>query len=204
MRTLKYITPVLLLLIISCNPTEFFLNIRSELIIAGENLSTIESLEVNGDKQLILHPGAKISLRVPLVSLMTAEFTVDVQEGEGLKFYFRTVVNDFEKRGRIEFDYTTSGSKVLENGRIIGIADSVAAKQNQPKKIIIKNDGPVFYILADCDTVMSGRTKLNCTEFIIIETRPNTRAKLYGINFAETENIKKTYDVLLNTIKQDY
>ncbi len=199
-----YLVPIILIMIVSCNPTEFFLNVRSDLIISGENLSTIESLEVTGDKQLILYPGGKVSLRVPLVSLMTAEFTVNLQQGEGLKFFFRTVVNDFDKQGRIEFDYTANGSKVYENGKIIGVADSITAKHNQPKKIVIKNDGPVFCILADCDTVMSGRTKLNCTEFIIIEAFPNSSAKLYGINFAETENIKKSLDVLLNTIKKDY
>lgn len=204
MKIIHYCWLCVILLLSSCNPTMFVLNSRGEHIISGEILSSVESLEVTGDKQLTMYPGGKVALRVPLITLMIAEFTADIQQGEGLKFFMRTVVNDFEKIGNIEFDYTTKGSKVFENGRVIGMADSVAAKANQPRKIVIKNDGPVFCILADCDTVYSGRTNLNCTEFIIIEAFPDTKARLYGINFAETEVIKKSFDVLLNTIKEDY
>jgi hypothetical protein len=204
MKTLKLILLISAVFTIACSPTEFYLNMKSEHVINGENLSTIESLDVTGENHLTMFPGSKIALRVPLISLLIADFTVDLQQGEGIKFYIRTIINNFENRDMIEFDYTTHGSIIRDKNNILATADSVTAQLNQPKRIKIKNDGPVVCITVDCDTVYSGRSKLNCTEFVIIETMQNSKARLYGINFAETEFIKKTLDVLLKTIKEDY
>ncbi len=208
MRTIKILIILTALLATSCHwlfaPKEFLLNQESEYLILGENLSTIESLDVTGLNHLTLRPGARIALRTLLVSQLLADFSVNIQEGEGLKFYFRTVVNDFDTHPRMEFDYTTHGCTVKENDKVLRTFNSLIIENKSDKRIKIKNDGALVTITVDCDTIYYGSTALNSTEYIIIEALPNTTARLYGIYFAEAELIKKTYDVLLKTKKKDY
>ncbi len=187
-----------------CHPDMFILNINRDYQIEGLNMSTLNSLEVVRDNGLLLHPGGLISLRSPLVTQVNADFTVELLKGEGLRFSFRTVSNDYPNRPAIKFDYTGKKCTVWENDKVISEVDTVKANYQGPSRIRIQNDGPLMNIMVDCDTVYYGKTDLPCTEYVIIEAMESADAIIYGIDFSEITDIRKTLNVLEQTVKKDY
>lgn len=195
-KKLKIVTTlIILLLIISCQYEKFALNKEFGNRIDGLIMTHYDSVRQINDNSIFMKSETKVALRSEFVTQFVGDFTVKIPEGEGINFYFRTAVDKFEIHPAIKFDYSFGGSKVYENNVLIRTVDTVMAKPNQEVRIKIMNYGKHYIITVDCDTVIHKRTDIPLTEFIIIETRKNTKAEIYGINFDEI------YDWIAGSIK---
>ncbi len=171
-----------------CNlfiPDEYMLNVDREFIVDGYIMSELDSVVQEQKNAIVIKPGGRTAMRSVELTQYTLEFTTEIRRGSGLNFYFRTTKHDFPAKKGIRFRYALDGCSALEDGVTIASVDSITASIGQAKKIQIKNDGVYYQIIADCDTVYSGRSEKPGTEWIIIETLDDTEAYLYGINFAD-------------------
>jgi hypothetical protein len=184
----------LLLALTSCAPDLFTLNrgIYNSRIY-GLKMTSLDDVEVVNDNSIIIRNNGIAALAIAEKTQFEADLTVKLLSGHGLRFAFRTVSDNYSVHPAIFFDYTTDGSNVRENDHALAAVDSVKAKINQPSRIKIINDGKVFTILADCDTVYLGRTEIPATEYIIIESLRSSEALLSGINFADIRSVQNFY-----------
>lgn len=191
MKILLNIT-LLVILITGCYPDRFSLNKRDDNRIEGFIMTPdFDKVEITADNEFTLYEGSMVSLRTVGLTQLAADFTVNLINGEGLSFYFRTVQHDFPRQPFIKFDYTTNGCSVYENERLLVSVDSVKARHKEPSRIIISNDGKLINITVDCDTVFYGRTELNATEFVLIKSNEESRALLSGIFFNDVITINE-------------
>jgi len=112
-----------------------------------------------------------------------ADITTKITGNQGIRFSFRTIIDQYNKIPDIGFDFTPEGCFVFENGIQIRSVDSIKAKIGEKSRILIENYGKLVNIIVDCDTVYYGKTNLPSTEQLIIKTLNNTSAELSGIIF---------------------
>jgi hypothetical protein len=177
------------LLYYSCAPPDAFLLNRKEPVqILGLIMSDLESVEQVRDNALYLFPNAMVALKSEDITQLATDFTVELREGNGIRFAFRTISDNFEKQNKIIFDYTLNGCIVKENDILITKVDSIKAVFNEQKLIRVLNEGKTYSITVDCDTVVKARTSLLTTEYFIIQSLGNTEAVLSGIDFADVKD----------------
>jgi hypothetical protein len=187
----KYIIALILLALASCAPDEFLLNKGLyENQVNGLKMTSIDDVDVVNDNSIFIRNSGIVALTLAEKTQLIFDVTVDLQSGDGLRFAFRTVSDNYATHPGIFFDFTTSGSRVRENQTTLAAVDSVRAKIGQLSRIRIFNDGKIFTILADCDTVYYGRTELPATEYLIIESLRGSEALIKGISFADIRSIK--------------
>jgi hypothetical protein len=174
------------LMLASCSPDLFTLNKRNNQYIGGLIMSDLDDVDIINDNSLMLYDGGAVAMGRSELTNLTADFTVDVMKGEGLRFAIRSVSDHFDKQPAIYFDYSTEGSSVIEKGKEKILLHNIKAKINQPTRIIFKNDCSYYSIIVDCDTVYTGRTWLPNTEYVIIKTLPKSDVLLSGISITHT------------------
>lgn len=185
--TLIIIMPItVLILLTSCNPDQFVLHEKEAVqtygVIMSENLDCIDVVRDNG---FLLFKGCRVGMRIPGLTQMHADLTVNIAEGSGIKLYFRTIKNRFEEMPKLTFDYTIDGSRVLENDSLVVAVDSIKAYTGNEARIHIFNDGDIYGITVDCDTVFYGRTILKAAEWLVIENYRDTESIFSGIKIDE-------------------
>jgi hypothetical protein len=189
---------VSMLVLISCSPHKFALNKKSENRIEGFIMSNdYDKVEITADNELVLYEGSMVSMRTYNLTQLYADFTVTPLRGDGVSFYFRTVQNNFIKQPYIKFNFSSGGSSVEENGNLIATADSIKARIKESSRVRIMNDGILFNITVDCDTVYSGLTSLLATEFVVVAPMPDSRVLLSGIFF---DDVIKLEDEIRETV----
>lgn len=182
----------LILILLSCSPDRFYLNqnLSYEEEIAAIKIGNIDSVEKIAKNSFALYSGGFVDLycqEIPVTQLQ-ADFTVDIKEGEGLNFYFRTIADHFEKQQNINFEYSTNGCKVTEVGKLVVFVDTIKAQQNKQARIKIENYGNLYNIIIDCDTVYYGKTSLPATQHILIKPINKTNAIFSGVRFSNMNN----------------
>lgn len=149
-------------------PEHFLLNCFYENKILGTKFGNPDSVIVQNNTLTIM-PGNMVSLWVEGINTMDADFYLRVPYGEGVRFYFRTAGKDFDKFPKMIFEYTTGGSKLFEDKKLIANVDSIKLDNSQQSRVFIQNEGEIVHVIVGVDTVFQGRTKLPLTEFIFVE-----------------------------------
>jgi len=180
----------------SCSPDRFTLNELEGITIYGLIMSGLETADKPDEFSNALHllPNARIALAASYLTQSESRFTVEMTKGSGLKFSIRTISDNFDTHPRIQFLYDSFGSTIYENERKIIAVDSIKATAMDKKLIILSNYGDYYTITVDCDTVITGRTKLPATEYVIIETLDDTEVFISGIKFAEIYEKRTIYE----------
>lgn len=165
-------------------------------VFSGLTISEIDSVEQTGNNAILLYSGGVIGLRVNPVTNFTGDFTVNIKEGRGVKFTFRTTTHDIKTIPGITFNYTDSGSWVEENGQTIARFDTVQAIIGQEERVQISNEGKQYTIQVGCNVIYRGKTNLPATEYIIPSTFSGSTALLTGMDLitirsADTRNTPK-------------
>jgi hypothetical protein len=196
MSKIVIILILLFSVLISCSPDRFTLNVNEEIAIYGLIMSGLESAEKPDEYSNALHlrSNARIALAAPYLTQFESRFTVEIKKGGGLKFSIRTISDNFDAHPRIQFLYDSFGSTIYENDRKIIAVDSIKATAMEKKLIRLSNYGDYYTITVDCDTVITGRTKLPATEYVIIETLDDTEIFISGIKFAEIYGKRTIYE----------
>ncbi len=165
-------------------------------VFGGLNISEIDSVEQTGNNAILLHSGGAIGLRVNPVTDFIGDFTVNIKEGRGVKFTFRTTTHDITSISGITFNYTGSGSWIEENGQTIARLDTVRAIIGQQERIQISNEGKLYTVQVGCTVIYRGKTNLPATEYIIPSTFSGSTVLLTGMDLitirsADTRNTPK-------------
>lgn len=176
---------LVIILLASCTPDTFMLNQKETNRIYGLKMCPLDSAKKLKDNALMLYDGGRIALKSIQETQLIRDFTLETSSGSGVRFAFRTARNNYDEHPAVVFDFTTNGSKIYENNELVLSVDTVSLSHNEPRRITIKNDGEIYEIVVDCDTVAVAASKLPATEYIIVGTLPGTEALLSGINFAE-------------------
>lgn len=163
---------------------EFYLNEKDENnAIYCKKLSHFDLVKRTGYNALEILPGGSVAMCVGSLTQLHADFTVEIFEGDGLNFAFRTGRYQFENHPKIIFEYTTSGCIIKENETILAKVDSIKARLNEKFRVQIDNNGSLYNIVVDCDTVYKGRTDIPASEFVVVQSLYSSSAQLSGIEF---------------------
>ncbi|MFN8358790.1 MAG: hypothetical protein U0264_02645 [Candidatus Kapaibacterium sp.] len=172
--------------ITACSPDQFFLNANREshgTYIFCEKLASIDSVERTADNAMIIYDGGKVALSSDLNTDFIADYTVSVDEGQGVRFRFRTTKHDLPDGRELAFVYSTTGARVEAAGVTIATLDTVRAALHTPERVIISNWSNRYTIQVGCSIVYYGTSSLPTTEFSFAETLPGSTVSLSGIDF---------------------
>ncbi|MFA6571022.1 MAG: hypothetical protein WCT77_07270 [Bacteroidota bacterium] len=173
---------------LSCTPDEFTLNKKTPGQIDGLIMTSLESVDQYADNAIILNENGLAAMRRYGLTQFIGDFTVKIQQGEGVRFSIRSACNEYDNHPVINFDYTTKGCIFSGTGLKEFLVDSVKALRNSPSRIKIYNLGKNITVTVNCDTVYNTKTELPATEFIMVKSLNNSRIQLSGISFEEFED----------------
>jgi len=182
---IESIIAICVIIATSCTPDQYRLNESAEYPIAGLIMSDLDSVMKLKGNEIMLYPGGLTALRSEGMTQLHADISTQIISGEGITMYFRTVSDKMEQKNYIRFNYSTNGCKVFENKDLLVSVDSIKAKIGQLARVQIRNDGVIYTITVDCDTVIRYRTNLPATEYLILSSMKNSKIKISGINFDE-------------------
>ncbi len=182
-----YILLAVALLAGGCASEKFYLYRGFSYQIEGEILGAIDSVEQTHDNAFVLRPGGIVSLRMEGVTEFFSEFDMRLQQGSGVRFALRTGKYKYYERPSITCDFTSGGTEVKENGKLIAMKNEIKAVPGELQKVRIHNYNHVCNIVIECDTVWSGRTDMLDSEYIIIESIGKTYAQITGMEFHEID-----------------
>lgn len=202
MKRILFIASIILAFVVqSCGvlqsilpePYNFYFNRdnRQGVYCVGENLSELDSVEQIGDNALLMYSGAKVAMASYLVTNFTGDFTVNIQEGKGLRINFRTTSENFNSIPGLAFVYSTSGSWIEENSTIVARLDTVKAITEFPERIQITNLGKQYSIQVGCTVVYRGTTELPATEYMLPSTLSGSTVVISGIDFVPIRRADK-------------
>jgi hypothetical protein len=167
------------------NPDEFTLNEDHGDPIEGIKISGLESVEQVGYNALLMNEGGIAAMERNKLTQFTADFTVKVMQGDGIRFSIRNISDHPENHPAINFDYMPKGSMISGTGMSDLFVDSVKAEMNKPARVKILNLGKIITITVNCDTVYNGKTELPATEYIVVGSLRNSKVLLTGIDFID-------------------
>jgi hypothetical protein len=173
----------------ACSPDQFIIKSNSGDQIPGVILSGLDGVqtpdELNIDNALLLKEGGIAAIRRSKLTQFTADFTVNVMQGEGIRFSIRNISDHPENHPAINFDYMLKGSMVSGTGVPDLFVDSVKAELNKPARVKILNLGKVLTITVNCDTVYNTKVELPATEYMVFKALGSARVMLTGIEFID-------------------
>lgn len=167
-------------------PDRFYLNTNSIDFdeISCLIVTNIDSVTKYSSNAFTMTPNQIVAMKsFKSYTQYKADITTKITGNQGIRFSFRTIIDQYNKIPDIGFDFTPEGCFVFENGIQIRSVDSIKAKIGEKSRILIENYGKLVNIIVDCDTVYYGKTNLPSTEQLIIKTLNNTSAELSGIIF---------------------
>jgi len=162
---------MLLLLLTSCSPDTFTLNIlhKSHRIDAKIH-SYYNSVEKISENTVLAKKNSLTSYKVPNSTEFTTDITYSFVEGDEFTLYFRTTKQDYidgDKGIRIHINKT--GIEIEDKS--IGFRKSVPYSMNQKDyRIQVRSEGQDFKVLFDCDEIFNYQTQYKNTQYFIIET----------------------------------
>ena len=159
---------------------------RTDLFpLEGYKLSKPYTVEkTNYTDEIIIYQDGITALKKNELTIYNFNATVKINSGTGIRFYLRSTYIDYLKSPSVYFDFTSSGTKVYDNNKLVADVDSVKLDFMNPSLIIIRQDAKYYEIIVDCDTVYKGISPKPGTEYIIIQTL-NSVALVSGISIQE-------------------
>ena len=172
-----------IIILSSCSPDKFILNQNERYPISGLIMSGLDRVDVIGENVLILNEEGRTALRSVGLTQFRADFTVELLKGDGIRLSIRSASHHYRYHPSLALDYTSNGCSITENGRLVKKIDSIRAIYRTPTRIIMENDGKYCQISVDCNIIYKGPTPLLATEYIILESINDTKARITGISF---------------------
>ncbi len=145
-------------------------------------LSDIHSAEKTYDNEFLLHNGGLVALKKKDETSNSLQFTASLQAGEGLRLMFRTDKRKYRDEPGIVLEWTQNSCIIKENKKLVAKVDSVVLPLNSPVLLTVINEGGLYLITADCDTIINAKTSLPVTEFYLIESM-QSELKISGVSF---------------------
>jgi hypothetical protein len=165
-------------------PDRFILSQDTPTPVAAYIMSPLGTVEKAAENAVLISQGGIVSLRNINLTQHFADFTVNLRSGRGLKFTLRTNAIDYPKHPSISLEYTTEGCFIKENNKILFENREIKANQYEPARIKIINDGDYIIMAVDCEVLKVFRTKLESTEFFVLESIENSEILITGIRFS--------------------
>jgi len=191
MKKIILISVLLSFVLTACHPELFELNtqIPGEYTISGLNMSNdFEDIEFYADNAMRMYPGSIACMMLSEITDLSADMTVQLLEGQGLKFFIRSNCNYYPDHPAITFEYRIDGYIIKEDDRIVAESTKPTADYGKRVRIVIHNYAKNIMITADCDTLCRFDTYIPNTEYIIAEALPNSSADISGISFMDTDD----------------
>lgn len=141
-----------------------------KIIILEDNNNTIE-----------MQDNALLSMKYSGDTQFNAELSLRCLSGQSIFLYLRTTESNFNHEKNIKIEINKEYSSVMDADGHIKRVDSIKLLDRQVQKLKIINDASIYTVMLDCDTIVSARTKLPSTEYLIFETLGSFH--LFGINF---------------------
>lgn len=145
--------------------------------IGGYKMNGIYNVDVIGGHSIKLMDTARVSLSKFDITNHISTFYVKKIRGEGVKFYFRTNVWDFEKNKGISFELKDNELCIYDDDELIFVSADYYL-DDEYRKIKVLNHGKNVKIWIDCAEIYIVETMKPCTEHIIIESIGATEALL--------------------------
>ena len=134
-----------------------------------------------------LAPGARFAIKVDDQTQYLAQFNVAILSGTGATFYSRVVSHDFDPADGVAFRYAVDGCTVrTEDGTVIPLEYNADIAE-QTVKVLVEAHQMEFWI--GCDKVFESPAALDATEYIIIETLPDTELEIQAINYFDIDEL---------------
>jgi hypothetical protein len=175
---------ILILFISSCQPDKFSLNKHEAYPVGGMIMGNLDSVDVYGQNAFRLYPGGAVAIRVTSLTQFSADFTVELEKGSGVRFSIRTVSNNFEERPSLTLDLRNDGYIIEDRSISSKQSDSVKLMPGSPLRLIIENDGKYLSIKTDCSLIYKNPEELPSTEYLVIESIGESQVKIFGIEFS--------------------
>jgi len=175
----------LLLLLNGCDYERYTI-IVGDYQLEGIALSDWRDVEKNGDF-LRIRPGGRLAIRSEDYTQFLAQFDVQILSGTGIDFYLRTVAHDFDSDNGIRFRYSREGCEVrTEQGKTIPL-EYVAENEEETVKLLTEADHIEYSV--GCQLLYEGASRLEGTEYVILETLPDTEVELRAINYFDIDEL---------------
>lgn len=157
-------------------------NFAGQLAVA-HNMSPLDSIRQTADNTLFLHSGGTVAIASEKLTNFAGDFSITLRRGAGVRLATRTVEEFYSTEKGIAFVYTTDGSYIEENGRVIARLDSVRAVRGLQSRVFIINEGKKYRVHIGCNIVYRGETSLPATEYVIAQSLPESDVELAGLDF---------------------
>ncbi len=164
------------------NPDKFVLDKRTNTPIECRILSATDSVSQINDSEILISDGGICAMKRDDLTQSHFLCNINVSSGKGIRFYFRSDPTKYLQDGGIVYEFNERGSFIFENGGHVQSIDSVRLQRNYPILLQLKQDGSKYLILADCDTVYQGTTKITATEYVIIKPI-GSNVKISAVHF---------------------
>ena len=178
-----------MLLSLGCTPDRFLIRHSNEAPIDGFIMQNIDSVDVRIDQSIIISSGGVIAVRKIPLTEQNFDMTIELLEGTGADFYFKTAIDKFKEHPNLMLNLNTSSTELFENNNLITKVDSIKLIQKTKGRLHIRNTGNRFLITYNCDTVKYGTTKVENSEFLIIKPHESSKLKLGNISIEEEDYI---------------
>ncbi len=154
--------------------------------LEGIAISDWRDVRAEGD-YVRIRPGGRFAVRVDEQTQYLAQFDVAILSGTGANFYTRAVSHRFDSSDGIAFHYAVDGCSVrTEDGRTIPLEFN-ADTEEETVKILSEADQVEFSV--GCERIYEGSSRLEGTEYIIIEALPDTELELRAINYFDIDEL---------------
>lgn len=135
-----------------------------------------------------IKPGGRLALRTEDYTQFLVQLDMAILAGSGANFYMRAVAHEFDTSRGVMFHYAVDGCSVrTEQGRTIPLEYN-ADTEEQAIKLLSEADQIEFSV--GCDRLYEGISLLEGTEYIIIETLPDSEVEIRAMNYFDIEDIR--------------
>ncbi len=183
---IRVLTILLVLVLQSCNPYMFELNIyeRYQQFSLAENLSRYGAVEKTADNGFIIKTEATVAIKTPMLTQSISDMTIKYKDSLFGKYtiYLRTTGRTVTEGKYIamQVDYFQSSINIIEYESKTEKKIKVNIDTEQGNRVFAINDGKYLKIYWDCDEVYNYATSIPATEYVIIRTDNNCSLEVEG------------------------
>ena len=179
---------IILVILPGCYPDLIRLN---EMVggtrIGAKILTDLNSVEKTSDNGVKMHPGSRLAMKVIGMTQHETDFTVQLLNGSGIKFAFRTVEFNYENNSSLILDLSKQGIKLTdENGKIISENNSVQLMTGKKYRLRCVNKANNIKVFLDCDEIFDEQTDLPASEYVFLETYYDSTVEITGIDIVSS------------------
>lgn len=150
----------------------------------GKILSDPSTVEVRG-ASIRLKPGARLAIKTALTTQWLGQYEMSIVEGTGMNAYVRTVSHTFDGESGLRFRWATDGCSVRSSdGRDIPLPVNAEVDR---QVLSFYNEAGLMTISIGCNRIYEEKSQLPATEYVILETLPNSTVDITSIAYFNTD-----------------